>query len=116
MNSWPIDRLGRPGDVAEAGVVGRHVAPAEHREPGLANRPLEDLVAPLSDALALGSKDHGDAVLGRFGQSEAQRLGFGGEELVGDLQQHAGAVAGRFVGPGRAAVHQVQQHAVAVAR
>ena len=31
-----------------------------------------------------------------------------------DLQQNARPVAGRFVGPGRPPVHQVQQHLLAV--
>ena len=36
------------------------------------------------------------------------------KEAVGNLQKDAGAVAGRFVGPGRPTVHEIQQHLLAV--
>ena len=50
----------------------------------------------------------------RVGQLEAQPGGHGAKEPVGNLQQDARPVAGRFVGPGRPAVHEVQQHLLAV--
>ena len=48
------------------------------------------------------------------GQLKAQPGGHGAEEPVGNLQQNARPVAGRFVGPGGPAVHEVHQHLLAV--
>ena len=52
----------------------------------------------------------------RFGrrQGETQPIGLFGEKLVRELHQDARPVAGRFVGPGRPPVHEIQQHLLAV--
>ena len=57
--------------------------------------------------MLLRQEHHADAVLARRRQRDALRGHLGAVELVGDLDQDAGAVAHQRIGPDRAAVVQV---------
>ena len=105
-----VERLGRLHRLAERRVVDRHVgAPAEDAQ-AFARR---DLLEGLADELApLGVARHeqrADAVFAGRRQRDAERLGLAGEELVRDLHQDAGAVAGARIGADRAAMLEVDQ-------
>ena len=110
----PHDRLGRAGDLAQAAVVGGHVAPAQHLEPSRSTASRPDLFARPAAAVSVAAGTPWPRRSASGGQGKAQPVGLGGEELVGNLHQDARPVAGRFVGPGRPAVHQVHQHLLAV--
>ena len=56
-----------------------------------------------------GKEDHADAVFAGLGQREAQLLAFAREELVRNLDQHAGAVAGFRIAAASAAMRQVEE-------
>ena len=57
-----------------------------------------------------GQEDHADAVGTGLGESKSQLLAFAREELVRDLNQHTGAVAGFGITAARAAVGEVQKN------
>ena len=57
--------------------------------------------------MLLRQEDHADAVLAGWRQRDAERRHLGAVELVGDLDQDAGAVAHQRVGADRAAVVEV---------
>ena len=54
-------------------------------------------------------EDHADAVFAGRRQSETKLCAFAAEELVRDLNQNAGAVAGFRVASARAAMRQVDE-------
>ena len=56
-----------------------------------------------------GKEDHADAVLAGGREREAELGAFAGEELVRDLNQDAGAVAGFRIAAACAAVRQVDE-------
>ncbi len=104
-----VHRLGRQHRRAERGVVARHLAPAEQHL-ALARHhvgiDVEDHLAPLRVAR---QKNVADGVMAGLGQVDAELGGLAREELVRDLHQNAGAVAGPWVGADRAAVLEVEQ-------
>ena len=112
----PHHRLGGAGLVAQAAVVGRDVAPAQHRKLLLPNRRSDGLFALAPLEWVGRQKEHGHPILPPRRQGEAQAIALCLEELVRHLHQDARPVARLFVGPGRAAVHEVYQHLLAVAR
>ena len=94
------------GQRAEGRIVGRHVAPAEHRQP----LGLDDLLDGLARRGGVPGRlrEEGDAggVAALGGQLEVDDLA---EERVGHLQQDAGTVTGVRFGALGTAVLQVQQ-------
>ena len=104
-----VHGLGRLHRLAERRIVGRHLAPAEHAQP-LADR---DLLVDVADRLApfriARHEQKADGVFAGRRQREAELGGLAGEELVRDLHQDAGAVAGARIGADRAAMLEVEQ-------
>ena len=107
-------RFRTAGDIAQAGVVGRHVAEAERLEPFPLDRLQQDPFATAAKLLAPRQEEHRHAVLFGRRQRKTQPRRKAREKVVGDLQQNARSVAGRFVGTRGPAMHQVQQHLLAV--
>ena len=88
-------------------AVDRHVAPAQqHLAFGL-DGALELLLAGQARGVLLGQEDHADAVLAGRRQLDALARHLGAVELVGDLDQDAGAVAHQLVGADGAAMVEV---------
>ncbi len=108
------DRLGLPGDMAEAGVVAGHVSPAEGSEAPFADRFQKRLLKAASPPCIPGQEDHRRAVLPAIWHLDAQPAGLGEEELVRDLDEDAGPVARDPVGCGGTPVHQIQQNLLAL--
>ena len=104
-----VHRLGRLHRFAERRVVGGHVAPADERH-ALALDHLQPDVADHLPPIRIARHEQGaDRVFARLRQGEAEPVGLLGEELVRDLHQDAGAVAGARIGADRAAVLQIAQ-------
>ena len=102
--------LARLGRVAQAGVVGGHVAPAQH---GLAFFCDYRLQPPFAGAAPVGvrrQKHHTHAVRARLGQIEAGRGARFAQEAVRHLEQDAGAVARAFFAAAGAAVVQIDEN------
>jgi hypothetical protein len=74
-------------------AVDRHVAPAEHALPLGAHGALELLLAGEPRGVLLRQEDHADAVLARGAAAPRPARHLGAVEVVGDLDQDAGAVA-----------------------
>ncbi len=104
-----VHRLGRQHRLTQRGVVARNLAPAEQHL-ALARRhvgiDVEDHFSPLRVARQEGMAD---GVMAGLGQIDAEFGGLAREELVRDLHQNAGAVAGARVGADRAAMLEVEQ-------
>ena len=102
-----VARLGLDHRLAEAGIVGRHVAPAEKLQALGLGRALDHGLAV--DALRLVPRhEHmADGVVTGLGQGDAQRRGHHFQEFVRHLHEHASAVAGKRVGADGAAMGQI---------
>ena len=102
-----VARLGLDHRLAEAGIVGRHVAPAENLQALGLGRALDHGLA--IDALRLVPRhEHmADGVVTGLGQGDAQRCGHHFQEFVRHLHEHARTVAGKRVGADRAAMGQI---------
>ena len=96
--------------AADGRAVDGRVAPAEHGEPLFAHDALEDAFALQAVVRLHRQEDHADAVLARRRQGETQLGALAREELVRDLDQDAGAVAGSRIAAAGAAVRQVDQN------
>ena len=92
-----------------ADAVDGRVAPAEDGEPFLADDALEDAFALQPLVRFDRQEGHADAVLAGRRQGEAELGALAREELVRDLDQHAGAVAGFRIAAAGAAMRQVDQ-------
>src|SRR5262249_12986081 len=101
---------GGAGDAADGVTVYRGVAPADHAQTFFADDALEDPFAVQTRLLLDGKKCHPHCVFAGSRQSESQRLAFTGEELVGNLDEHASAVAGFRVAAAGATMSQVDQN------
>ena len=107
------------------GSVGFTVSPSVELSIGMSVRQprmrqaflRRDLLEGLADQLApLGvarHEQHADAVFAGRRQRDAELLRLAGEELVRDLHQDAGAVAGARIGADRAAMLEVDQDGAA---
>src|SRR6185437_4714932 len=107
-------RLGRLHRLAEGGIVGGHVAPAEEGEPLARDHLRVDVADDLPPARLGGQEQLADGVFTGRGQGEACFLRLLGEELVRDLHQDARAVAHARVGADGATVLEVAQDAQTV--
>ena len=103
----PDDRLDILGALRQAGVVGRHVAPAEQQLAFAGHRALDLLLARHARRRLLRQKHHADAVLSERRQREPLPAAGAAQECVGKLDQDARAVALQRVGAGRAAVGKI---------
>ncbi len=94
--------------------IHRHIAPPEqHLALGL-DRARELLLAGQARRVLLGQEDHAHAVFARRWQFDALYRHLGAVELVGNLDQDAGAVAHQLVGADGATVVEVGQDAQAL--
>ena len=90
-------------------VVDRHVAPAQHALALRAYGAFQLLLAGAPRGVFLGQEDHAHAVLARRRQGDLLPRHLLAVELVGQLDEDAGAVAHQRIGAHRAAVIQVAQ-------
>ena len=95
--------------------IGR-IAPAEHGETFFADDAFEDAFALQALVRFDGQKDHADAVLARRGKRKTEIGALAGEELVRNLNEDAGAVAGFGVAAAGAAMSQVDEDLDALCR
>ena len=96
--------------AADGRAVDGRIAPAEDGEAFLARRSARRCLRTAGAACgSTGQEHHADAVLAGRRQGEAQRGALAREELVRNLDQDAGAVAGFRIAAAGAAVRQVDQ-------
>jgi hypothetical protein len=95
--------------AADGIAVDRRVAPAEDGEAFLADDALQDAFTGQALMRLHGQERHADAIFAFGGQAEAERGALAGEELVRDLNEDAGAVAGFGIAAAGAAVRQVDE-------
>ena len=103
-------RLLRPGRLAQARPVGRHVAPAQQRLAVLGDHLRDDAVNSQPLVLIGGQEAHADAVFPRGRKLHPRVMRQKMQRCVRDLDQHAGAVAGVRVAAQGAAVIEVRQY------
>ena len=103
------DRHGFDHGLAEAGQVGRHVAPADHGLAFLGDDLLEVLDGILARVRVARQEAHRDGIAADGGQRLAVRARPIVEQGVGHLDQAAGAVAHQRIGADRAAMVEVLQ-------
>ena len=104
-----VHGLGRLDRFAERRVVGRHVAPAQQRHALALDHLGIDVADHLPPIRIARHEQLADRVFARIGQREAEPVRLLGEELVRDLHQDAGAVAGARIGADRAAMLEIAQ-------
>ena len=111
-----MERLGRDdvGRLRQRGIVDRHVAEAEQRQPFGLRRFGDDLFDMGAQRRVLRHEPVADAILAGRRQFDALRRHLLAEEPVGNLHQHAGAIAHQRVGADGAAMRQVFEHGKAV--
>ena len=104
-----VRRLGLDHRCREAGIVRRHVAPAEQLQPLRLDDALDHGLA--IDALrAIARHEHvADGVMAGLGQLDPERSRDLLQECVRDLHQDTGAVTGQRVGARRPAMGEVLQ-------
>ena len=103
-------RLDRLHAFAKAGIVDRHVAPAEHAEAFGRDSLLDDLAHLTASRGVARHEELADRVMARRRQVEAELGAFGSEERVRDLGQHAATVAERWIRAHRAAMVEIDQN------
>ncbi len=106
-----VDGFGRRHRDAERRIVGRDVgAPAEQLEAFLRGDLFERLAHHVAAFGVARHEQHADAVLAGLRQRDAELLRLAREELVRDLHQDAGAVAGARIGADRAAMLEIAEN------
>ena len=100
---------------AETGVVGRNLTPAQEMEALLRHDSLEEPEALDATDLVRRQEDHAHAVAAAAAELEPRLSRLFREELVGDLDGQAGAVAGVLLGSGRASMLEVDQYGQGIA-
>ena len=106
------DRLRLAGGRPQHPAVDRDLAPAEHALPLVTHDLLEQVLAGGPAARIAGQEHHPDAVVPDRGERDVP-LGLGaggGQEVVRDLDEDAGAVAGVLFRPARTAVLEVEEY------
>ncbi len=96
--------------AADRGGIDRRIPPAEQGQAFFANDALENSFALQALVLLDRQERHADAVGSGLRQREAEFLAFAGKELVRNLDEHAGAVAGFRIAAAGAAMRQVEQN------
>ena len=105
----PVHRLHRLDHLGQAAVVDRHRAPAEELQPLLADDAHPHALAMRAQTLVLRHEEMADGIVAGLRQLDAERAALLAQELVRDLDQDAGAVAGDRIGADGTAVLQVLQ-------
>jgi len=96
--------------AADGRTIDGSVAPTEHGETLFADDALDDAFLLPADVRLDGKESHAHAVLSRGRQGETELGALAREELVGDLNQDAGAIAGSGIATASAPVRQVDQN------
>ena len=109
-----VHRFGRLDRLAERRIVGRHLAPAEQRQPLARDHLGIDVADDLPPIMVARHEQIADRVFARLRQLDAELGGLLGEKLVRDLHQDAGAVAHARIGADRAAMLQIAENAQTV--
>ena len=100
--------FGRLHRLAQGGVVGRNIAPAEqfHADAGaLLGIKVHDLLPQA--IIIMRQEQHDNGVTAGLRKRETEFAGLLREKLVGNLNENAGAVAGARVGPDSAAMLEI---------
>jgi hypothetical protein len=105
----PDHRLDFLGAIGQAGVVGRHVAPAKQNLAFGRDRALDLLLARHARGRLTRQEHHSHAVLTHRRQRDAELAAGTAQEYVGHLDQDAGAVALQGVRARRTPMRQVVQ-------
>ncbi len=100
---------GRRRRGAEHARVGRHLAPADHRQPLSCHRRFKQPPAPPGPRLVPGQERHRHAHLPGRGSGVAEAGEVRGKERVGHLGHDPGAVPGPRIGPDAPAVREVDE-------
>ncbi len=106
----PDHRHGLDHVLAEAGQVGRHIAPAQDTHALLGEEFLEIADGEVARRFVLGQEAHRDRVLSRPRQIELPLLRPVPQQQVRNLDQAARAVAHQRVGADRAAMVEIDQN------
>src|ERR1700736_4862497 len=104
------DRHPRPRDLAALGWVNRHRAPAQELLPLLVHYFFEDRLCLFARLRVARHKHHPDAVIPRRGHKKAEFGSFTRQEIVGKLQQDAGAVTRQRVASAGTAMSQIVEN------
>ncbi len=102
-------RLARFRAIPDLGVVLRHIAPAQHFETGFRDLRRDDIPALLRKLGILRHEEHPYPVVTGVRQYDAQFTADMAVKALWNLDQDAGAIAGRLLVAGRATVTQVLQ-------
>src|SRR5260370_18017865 len=96
--------------AADCGSVNWRIAPAQHGESFLAHNALQDSLALQALMLFYWQECHAQAVGAGQRQFETQLTALPHKELVWDLEENSGAIAGFRIASAGTAVRQVEQH------
>ena len=106
-----VGGFGRLDGLAERGIVGRHVAPAEQHQAFGLDLVGDDALDDIAPRRLARHEQRADGVVAGLRQLEADLRGLAREEGVRDLHQDAGAVAGARIGADRAAMLEIAENA-----
>src|SRR3954464_3670319 len=102
-------RLRSASHAANGVSVDGRITPTDYGETLLADDALKHAFAVQTRMLFDRQECHADRILAGLGQSKPKRLALSREELVRDLNQHTGAVAGFGITTAGTAVGQVDE-------
>ena len=111
MNTWRCTGSVPYHHLRQRRVVDRHRAPAEQLQALFLDDARPHALAVGAQALVARHEDVADGVAAGRRQREAELLALLLEEVVRDLNEHAGAVAGQRVGAHGAAMLEVLEDA-----
>jgi hypothetical protein len=111
----PDDRLANHGHLVQYGLaqtrrVDGHIAPANQLLTFLDDQLFEMGHGKVARSRITRQEAHGDAIMTRLRQSDARAGGPVTQQIVGNLNQDAGAIAQQRVGAHRAAMIDLQQY------
>ena len=104
-----VHGLRRLDRLAERGVVGRHLAPAQEHHALALDHLRIDVANDLPPVRITRHEQRADRIFAGLRQGESELFRLLDEEPVRDLHQDAGAVAGARVGADRAAMLQIAE-------
>ena len=95
--------------LAQAGIVSRHLAPAQHHQAFLDRDAFQGRHAGFEANRLSGQEDVASSVFARRWQLDTQRSGLLAQQPIGSLNQNAGAVSGQGVGTDGTPVVEIDQ-------
>ena len=103
------DRFDGFRGVSDRRVIGRDIAPAKNLLSGAVAAAFENFLAPALGVIVTWHANHSDAVVAGRWQVETQFLALRLEEVVRNLNQDSGSVAGILLAAFGAAMLQIDQ-------